>query len=71
MDRLGDKQPYTMCVQRTNMGARLLNSSIYTCKGSQDSVNANRIYAVQTGNMRRLIFVFLLVPFSCDTDHKF
>ena len=48
MDRLGDKGPYAMGVQRlyiTNKVkcARLLNSPIYTCKGSQDSVNANRI----------------------------
>ena len=57
----------------TNMGkcAGQLNSSIYTCKGPQDSVNANRIYAGQTENMRRLIFVFALVTFSCNADHKF
>ena len=57
----------------TNKGkcAGLLNSPIYTCKGSQDSVNANRIYAGQTENMRRLIFVFPLDTFSCDADHKF
>ena len=76
MDRLGDKGPYAMCVQRlyiTNKVkcARLLNSPIYTCKGSQDSVNANRIYAGQKENMRRLIFVFPLDTFSCDADHKF
>ena len=51
--------------------ARLLNSPIYACKGSQESVNANWIYAGQTENMRRLIFVFPLDTFSCDTDHKF
>ena len=51
--------------------ARLLNSPIYTRKGSQDSVNANRIYAGQMEKMHRLIFVFLLDTFSCDADHKF
>ena len=57
----------------TNKGkfARLLNSPIYTCKGSQDSENANRIYAGQTEYMRRLIFVFPFDTFSCDADHKF
>ena len=57
----------------TNKGkcARLLNSPIYTCKGSQDSVNANRIYAGQMDSMGRLIFVFPLDTFSCDADHKF
>ena len=57
----------------TNKGkcARLLNSRIYTCKGSQDSVNANLIYAGQTENMHRLVFVFPLDTFSCDADHKF
>ena len=50
--------------------APLLNSSIYTCKGSQDSVDANRIYAGQTEDICRLIFVFPLVTFSCDPDHK-
>ena len=45
----------------TNKGkcARLSISPIYTCKGSQDSVNANGIYTGQTENMRRLIFVFV------------
>ena len=38
--------------------ACLLNFSVYTCKGPQDSVNANRMYAGQMENMRRLIFVF-------------
>ena len=51
--------------------ARLLISPIYTCKGSKDSVNANQIYAGQTENILRLIFVFPLDTFSCDADHKF
>ena len=57
----------------TNKGecARLLNSPIYTCKSSQDSVNANWKYAGQTENMCRLIFVFPLDTVSCEADHKF
>ena len=75
MDRLGDKRQYAMCVQRLyNKQGQVrspIKSPIYTCKGSQDSVNANQIYAGQTENMRRLIFVFPLDTFSCDADHKF
>ena len=70
---ISDRMPCAYRGYITNKGkcARLLNSPIYTCKGSQDSVNANRIYAGQTENMRRLIFVFPLDTFSCDADHKF
>ena len=69
MDCMGDKRPYAMCVQM--LCNEQLNSPIYTCKGSQDSVNAIRIYAGQTENMRRLIFVFPLDTYTCDADHKF
>ena len=75
MDRwaISDRMPCAYRGYITNKGkcARLLNSPIYTCKGSQDSVNANQIYAGQTENMRRLIFVFPLDTFSCNADHKF
>ena len=55
-----------------NMGkcACLLNSSVYTCKDPQDSVNENQMYPGQMENMRRLIFVFS-ITFSCNVDHKF
>ena len=43
--------------------ACLLNSSVYSCKGPQDFVNGNRMYAGQTQNMRRLIFVFSISYF--------
>ena len=68
-----DRMPCAYRLYITNKGkcACLLNSPIYTSKGSQDSVNAKRIYAGQTENMCRLIFVFPLDTFSCDTDHKF
>ena len=61
---ISDRMPCAYRGYITNKGkcARLLNS-IYTCKSSQDSVNANRIYAGQTENMRRLIFVFPLDTF--------
>ena len=43
-----------------NLGkcARRLTASIYTCKGPQDSLNANWIYADETLKTHRLIFVF-------------
>ena len=70
---ISDRMPCAHSGYTANKGkcARLLNSPIYTCKGSQDSINANRIYAGQTENMRRLIFVFPLDTFSCDAYHKF
>ena len=70
---ISDRLPCAYRAYITNKGkcARLLNSPIYTCKGSQDSINVNRICAGQMENMRKLIFVFPLDTFSCDADHKF
>ena len=34
-----------------------INSSICSSKGPKDSIHANRVYAGQTGKMRRVIFV--------------
>ena len=68
---ISDRMPCAYRCYITSKCGRLLTSPIYTCKRSQDSVKANRIYAGQTENMRRLIFVFPLDTFSCDADHKF